>query len=200
MDFIGKSMLELTVAEEYAPAFCHRVKAFDFLKLMPKVDPSKPINPSASSAPEVLKYFIDLLVEAESAVPVSTDTANNAEIRLPVKKGNSTNGKCAVPVSTGTADNADVFASTGTADKPESAAHIADSTANKSVSTTVKSIGASTESTSDKAMDVEVSRSGKADIPIPNTVDNATVIEDAGDYDEAIIVENADCIEKSNLA
>ncbi|OMJ22754.1 hypothetical protein AYI70_g2669 [Smittium culicis] len=48
MDFIGKRLLEFTVTEEYAPAFCARVKAFEFLKLMPKVNPIESSNPLAT--------------------------------------------------------------------------------------------------------------------------------------------------------
>ncbi|OMJ18112.1 hypothetical protein AYI70_g5547 [Smittium culicis] len=88
MDFIGKRMLEFTVSEEYAPAFCARVKTFEFLKLMPKVKPDVPMDKSAnddvkaackaayiarlnksienSKKPEMVQFMIELLAEIEA--------------------------------------------------------------------------------------------------------------------------------------
>ncbi|OMJ08771.1 hypothetical protein AYI69_g10942, partial [Smittium culicis] len=88
MDFIGKRMLEFTVSEEYAPAFCARVKAFEFLKLMPKVKPDVPMDKSAndevkaacksayiarlkksienSKKPEMVQFMTELLAEIEA--------------------------------------------------------------------------------------------------------------------------------------
>ncbi|PVU87626.1 hypothetical protein BB559_005958 [Furculomyces boomerangus] len=44
MDFIGKSTLEFTVMEEYARSFVTHIKAFEFMTIMPKIDPSKPMD------------------------------------------------------------------------------------------------------------------------------------------------------------
>ncbi|OMJ11303.1 hypothetical protein AYI69_g9880, partial [Smittium culicis] len=90
LDFIGKRMLEFTVTEEYAPAFCARVKAFEFLKLMPKVTPAEPNDRTAdeetkiacrtayinrlkksiekATKPEVRQYMEELLDEVEASV------------------------------------------------------------------------------------------------------------------------------------
>ncbi|OMJ10487.1 hypothetical protein AYI69_g10224 [Smittium culicis] len=89
MDFIGQRLLEFTVTEEYAPAFSARVKAFGFLKLMPKVNPIESSNPLATdetkeacmtaylnrlkrsiemtTKPEVFMYMKDLLAEVEAS-------------------------------------------------------------------------------------------------------------------------------------
>ncbi|OMJ25196.1 hypothetical protein AYI70_g1061, partial [Smittium culicis] len=90
LDFIGKRMLEFTVTEEYAPAFCARVKAFEFLKLMPKVNPAEPNDRTAdeetkaacrtayinrlkksiekATKPEIRQYMTELLAEVEASV------------------------------------------------------------------------------------------------------------------------------------
>ncbi|OMJ10821.1 hypothetical protein AYI69_g10093, partial [Smittium culicis] len=86
----SKRMLEFTVTEEYAPAFCARVKAFEFLKHMPKVNPSEPNDRTAdeetkvacrtayinrlkksiekATKPEVRQYMEELLAEVEASV------------------------------------------------------------------------------------------------------------------------------------
>ncbi|PWA01119.1 hypothetical protein BB558_002802 [Smittium angustum] len=48
MDFIGKSTAEFTVSADYAAAFISRTKSFPFLTVLPKVDPSKPMNIEAT--------------------------------------------------------------------------------------------------------------------------------------------------------
>lgn len=48
IDFIGKTTVEITVMSSYAHAFCAQAKKFPIFKILPKVNPSKPMDPKAS--------------------------------------------------------------------------------------------------------------------------------------------------------
>ncbi|PVU85812.1 hypothetical protein BB559_006809 [Furculomyces boomerangus] len=90
MDFIGKSTMEYTLMEDYARSFVTHTKAFQFMTVMPKIDPSKPMDLMATKETKeiimqafqrrinnaiqnttkssVRDYFIDLADEHELVV------------------------------------------------------------------------------------------------------------------------------------
>ena len=49
IDFIGKMTAEFTISASYLNSFRSKIKNIPFMKILPNIDPSKPIDPKASS-------------------------------------------------------------------------------------------------------------------------------------------------------
>ncbi|PVU89951.1 hypothetical protein BB561_005098 [Smittium simulii] len=69
LDYVGKKTLEFTVAADYAAAMIQKVRSYPFLSVLSKVDPTIPIDKSASEATKlaVKKAFTDRLQRAFAA-------------------------------------------------------------------------------------------------------------------------------------
>ncbi|PVV00849.1 hypothetical protein BB560_004752 [Smittium megazygosporum] len=48
LEFIGQKILEVTVPGYYAASFIRKIKELEIFEILPKVDPSKPMNPESS--------------------------------------------------------------------------------------------------------------------------------------------------------
>ncbi|PVV00504.1 hypothetical protein BB560_005112 [Smittium megazygosporum] len=66
LEFIGQKILEVTVPGYYAASFIRKIKELEIFEILPKVDPSKPMNPESSpeTAGKIKKAYENRLNKA----------------------------------------------------------------------------------------------------------------------------------------